>query len=90
MLTAFIDTISPPFDAHLVLAGPDRLSIADDPGGVSVLEGIQTTVSRLCAPERIHLLWTAGDDLEGTAVVINALQRHGAVIMQKSIKEASA
>jgi trehalose synthase len=40
---------------------------------------------RIC--ERVHLVATAGDDLEGTAFVVNALQRRASVVTQKSIRE---
>jgi trehalose synthase len=89
VLTAFTGHIAPGTDAHLVLAGPDPTAIADDPGGVAVLDGIRAAVAAQPGPvrRRIHLVVMAGDDLEGTAVVINALQRRATVITQKSIKE---
>src|SRR6202042_2608950 len=37
--------------------------------------------------DRIHLVCTRGDDLEGTAFLINALQRRADIVTQKSIKE---
>jgi trehalose synthase len=89
VLTAFIEVIAPASDAHLVLAGPDPLAIADDPGGVEVLAQMRETIAALPGPlrDRIHLVITTGDDLEGTAFVINALQQRAQVITQKSIKE---
>jgi trehalose synthase len=89
VLTAFTEHMAPATDAHLVLAGPDPTAIADDPGGVVVLAAIRAAVAAQSEPvrRRIHLVVTAGDDLEGTAVVINALQRRATVITQKSIKE---
>jgi trehalose synthase len=89
VLTAFAEEVAPAVDAHLVLAGPDPLAIADDPGGVEVLRDVQEQRSRLprAIRGRVHLVATAGDDLEGTAFVINALQRHARVVTQKSIRE---
>lgn len=89
VLSAFTQVVAPGGDAHLVLAGPDPATIADDPGGVEVLAGIRSAAARLPGglAGRIHLVCTAGDDLEGTAFVINALQRRAGVITQKSIKE---
>jgi len=89
VLAAFTDVIAPGSDAHLVLAGPDPTTIADDPGGVAVLDGIRSAIAELPdgPRERIHLVCTSGDDLEGTALIINALQRRADIITQKSIKE---
>ncbi|MEU4235604.1 glycosyltransferase [Nonomuraea sp. NPDC026600] len=89
VLSAYAAEVAPHTDAHLVLAGPDPLAIADDPGGVEVLQDVQHLRAQLPAPirRRVHLVATAGDDLEGTAFVINALQRHAHVVTQKSIRE---
>ncbi len=89
VLSAFTHVVAPGSDAHLVLAGPDPSAIADDPGGVAVFADVRSEAARLPdrMGERIHLVRTAGDDLEGTAFVVNALQRRADVITQKSIKE---
>jgi trehalose synthase len=89
VLSAFTEVIAPGSDAHLVLAGPDPTAIADDPGGVAVLAGIRSATAGLPDElrDRIHLVCTRGDDLEGTAFLINALQRRADVVTQKSIKE---
>jgi trehalose synthase len=89
VLAAFTGVIAPGSDAHLVLAGPDPAAIADDPGGAAVLDGIRSAAARLPDDlrDRIHLVCTRGDDLEGTAFLINALQRRADIVTQKSIKE---
>jgi trehalose synthase len=89
VLSAFVEVIAPGSDAHLVLAGPDPRALANDPGGVAVLEGIRSATAKLPDElrDRIHLVCTRSNDLEGTAFIINALQRRADIITQKSIKE---
>jgi trehalose synthase len=89
VLTAFADEVATVAGAHLVLQGPDPLAIADDPGGAEVFQDVQDQRARLPRGirERVHLVATAGDDLEGTAFVVNALQRRASVVTQKSIRE---
>jgi trehalose synthase len=90
VLTAFAEVVAPGTDAHLVLVGPDPAAIADDPGGTEVFAAIREATARLPDElrDRIHLVCTRGDDLEGTAFLINALQRRADIVTQKSIKES--
>ena len=75
--------------ARLVLAGPDTSGVADDPEAAHVLE--ETIAVWRGLPEavrdRIHLISLPTDDVEENAVMVNALQRHAAVIVQKSLQE---
>jgi trehalose synthase len=75
--------------AHLVLAGPSVSGVADDPEGASVLASIIEQWLRL--PEnvraRVHLASIPTVDIDENAAIINALQRHAAVIVQKSLQE---
>jgi trehalose synthase len=76
-------------DAHLLLAGPVVEGVADDPEGTQTW-GETVTVWRrlpLAARRRIHLACLPMDDLEENAAVVNALQRHAAVVVQKSLRE---
>jgi trehalose synthase len=74
---------------HLVLAGPSVAEVADDPEGVEVLTECLTDWNHL--PERIrarvHLACIPMDDPDENAVIVNALQRHAAVVIQKSLVE---
>ena len=76
-------------DAQLVLAGPNTSGVADDPEAAHVLE--ETIAVWRGLPEavrdRIHLVSLPTDDVEENAVMVNALQRHAAVIVQKSLQE---
>jgi trehalose synthase len=78
-----------PDDAHLVLAGPDVSGVADDPEGAAVFAecralwaGLPDRVRR-----RIHLVSVPMDDGDENAIIINALQRHAALVLQKSLVE---
>jgi trehalose synthase len=78
-----------PEDVHLVLAGADVSEVADDPEGAEVLQecltqwrGLPQQVRR-----RIHLAALPMEDADENAVIVNALQRHARVVVQKSLKE---
>ncbi len=74
---------------HLVLAGPDVSGVTDDPEGAVVLEELQAEWAAF--PEhlrsRMHLASLPMDDVAENAAMVNALQRHASVIVQKSLRE---
>jgi trehalose synthase len=76
-------------NAHLVLAGPDVRGVSDDPEGAQVLERCVARWHHLpqSSRERVHLVSLPMDDLEENAVMVNALQRHASVVVQKSLHE---
>jgi trehalose synthase len=75
--------------AHLVYAGPAVEAVSDDPEGERVLR--EAIEAREALPEearrRIHLAALPMDDAEENAIIVNALQRHAAVVVQKSLAE---
>jgi trehalose synthase len=75
--------------AHLVLAGPAVSGVADDPEEEEVWR--ETVAAREALPReqraRVHLVAIPMDDLTENALVVNALQRHAAVVVQKSLAE---
>jgi len=75
--------------SHLVCAGPSVAEVADDPEGAQVLRDSIEARSLLAvdARRRIHLATLPMDDLDENAVMVNALQRHARVVVQKSIAE---
>ena len=76
-------------DVHLVLAGPDTGGVADDPEGAAVYEEVAAAWRDL-APEvrrRAHLVSLPMNDTDENAAMINAIQRHADVVVQKSIAE---
>jgi trehalose synthase len=76
-------------DAHLVLAGPSVASVTDDPEGEQVLRSAQQLREELpeAARRRLHLACLPMDDPEENAIIVNALQRHARVVVQKSLAE---
>lgn len=89
VVEAFARHIAPVSAAHLVLAGPDVRAVADDPEGQEVLEAC--IAARMDLPdalrERVHLFALPMNDAEENAAIVNALQRHSAVVVQKSLAE---
>jgi trehalose synthase len=75
--------------AHLVLAGPSVAGVTDDPEGASVLAEVTAQWRRLplYVRERIHLASLPTADIDENAAMVNALQRHASVIVQKSVCE---
>jgi trehalose synthase len=75
--------------AHLVLAGPAVAEVADDPEGAEVLAEVEAM--RASLPDevraRTHLVSLPMDDIEENAAMVNAIQRHAAVVLQKSLAE---
>ncbi|MDP8929471.1 MAG: glycosyltransferase, partial [Actinomycetota bacterium] len=75
--------------AHLALVGPSVADVADDPEGAEVLDECLRAWERLPASvrDRIHLVCLPMDDLDENAAMVNAIQRHAAVVVQKSLAE---
>ncbi len=76
-------------DADLLLAGPDVRSVTDDPEGPEVLE--ELIAEHAALPERVrrrvHIASLPTADDEENAAIVNALQRHATIVVQKSIAE---
>ncbi len=75
--------------AHLVLAGPDVTSVADDPEGLDVFNAVVEQWRELGETKRarISIVCLPMNDTQANAIMVNALQRHAAVVVQKSLKE---
>jgi trehalose synthase len=89
VIRGFAEHVPADTGAHLVYAGPAVEAVADDPEGARVLrEAIET---RAALPEearsRVHLATLPMDDPDENAIIVNALQRHAAVVVQKSLAE---
>jgi len=90
VLTGFAERLPAfPDDVHLMLVGPETSGVIDDPEGAEVFE--ECRALRLEQPRashaRIHLCSLPMDDLEENAYLVNALQRHASVVVQKSLVE---
>lgn len=81
--------LGPMNGTRLVLAGPAVTGVADDPEGPAVL-GELTRAWRALPHETRHHVQIASlpvVDVQENAAMVNALQRHAAIVVQKSLKE---
>ena len=80
---------SAPASAELVLAGPNVTGVTDDPEGGIVYEEVVEAWRALPHAVRnlIHLVSLPTADVQENAVIVNALQRHATVVVQKSLQE---
>jgi trehalose synthase len=78
-----------PDEVHLVLAGPETTGVQDDPEAADVLAECLALWSELTPSvrARVHLWSLPMTDLDENAHLVNALQRHAAVVVQKSLAE---
>ncbi|MCI0885299.1 MAG: glycosyltransferase [Chloroflexi bacterium] len=76
-------------NAELIVAGPNVAAVSDDPEGKGTLDEVEAAWRRLPESyrERVHLTCLPMDDGEENAAIVNALQRHATIIVQKSLKE---
>jgi trehalose synthase len=91
VLEAFARFVAPeaPKGPELVLAGPAVKSVVDDPESAEVFHGVEQAFRDLphAVRRRVHLALLPMNDIEENAAVVNALQRHATVIVQKSLWE---
>ena len=89
VMRGFAEHVAPACDAYLVLAGPAVAGVADDPEGAAVFAECLLQWRDLPARvrERILLVTLPLDDPDENAAMVNALQRHATVIVQKSLAE---
>ena len=78
-----------PDDVHLALVGPEVSGVSDDPEGAEVLEECVELWRALRADQqrRVHLVALPMDDVDENAHLVNALQHHASVVVQKSLVE---
>ncbi len=76
-------------DLRLALVGPEVNSVSDDPEGAMVLAECLTRWESLPQKQRraIRIVTLPMDDIELNALMVNAIQRHAAVVVQKSLHE---
>ena len=89
VLRGFAEGVDGRTGAHLVLAGPAVDGVTDDPEGLQIWEETVALWHELADADRarVHLAAVPMDDPLENALVINALQRHAAVVVQKSVAE---
>jgi trehalose synthase len=89
VMHGFADCVAPREDAYLILAGPAVSGVTDDPEGAGVFADCLLQWHSLPAAirEKIMLTTLPLEDADENAVMVNALQRHASVIVQKSLAE---
>ncbi len=89
VMDGFAHHVDPALGAHLVLIGPAVRGVADDPEASAVYDDCVERWRELphAIRGRIHLACVPMADPDEHAAIINALQRHAAVIVQKSLAE---
>ncbi len=88
-MRGFVDYVLDGTQAHLVLAGPVVTAVADDPEAAEVLLHTWELWRSLRHHQRsrVQLVCLPMSDLEENALIVNALQRHATVVVQKSLAE---
>jgi trehalose synthase len=89
VMHGFADYVMPGGDGYLLLAGPAVGGVTDDPEGAAVFGDclLQWRDLPAAARARILLVTLPLDDPDENAAMVNALQRHATVIVQKSLAE---
>jgi trehalose synthase len=89
VIKGFAEHVPSETGAHLVYGAPSVEAVADDPEGarvrsdaIALWEGLPSEARR-----RIHLASLPMEDAEENAIMVNALQRHARVVVQKSLAE---
>jgi trehalose synthase len=89
VLRGFTDHVAHDLGAHLLLAGSPATAMGDDPEEAQVFASVREMWIGLPRElrRRVHLASLPMDDVEENAAVVNALQRHSRVVVQKSLAE---
>ncbi len=89
VLTGFAEHVDPSLGAHLLLCGPAVRGVADDPEAAEVLDECISIWRALphAIRSRAHLACTPMADPDEAAAIVNAIQRHASVVVQKSLAE---
>src|SRR5271166_4968914 len=89
VMDGFAKYVDPALGAHLVLAGPAVRGVADDPEAAQVYEDCIKRWRELphAIRGRVHLACVPMADPDEAAAIVNALQRHASVVVQKSLAE---
>lgn len=89
VMTGFAEHVDPALGAHLLLCGPVVSGVADDPEAAEVLDECMALWRELphATRSRVHLACIPMADPDENAAIVNALQRHASVVVQKSLAE---
>jgi trehalose synthase len=89
VMRGFADYVAPVCDGYLLLVGPAVAGVTDDPEGAAVFGDCLLEWRELpdTVRARVLLVTLPLDDADENAAMVNALQRHATVIVQKSFAE---
>jgi trehalose synthase len=89
VIRGFAEHVPADTGAHLVYAGPAVSAVADDPEGMRVLSEALSLRETLpsAVRARVHLASLPMEDPQENATIVNALQRHARIVLQKSLAE---
>jgi trehalose synthase len=89
VMTGFVQHVHPSLEAHLLLCGPVVTGVADDPEAAEVLDECTELWRQLphAARSRVHLACIPMADPDENAAIVNAIQRHASIVVQKSLAE---
>ncbi len=89
MMNGFCDYVVDHFDYHLALVGPNVHGVADDPEGVEAYQECEDCWRALphFRRNRIRLACLPMHDVEENGAMVNAIQTHASVVVQKSLME---
>jgi trehalose synthase len=89
VLRAFAEHVPPDEGVHLLLVGPEPDGVGDDPEQEAVLRELSEMREALAPALRAltHVVCMPVGDTEASHAIVNAIQRHADVIVQKSLAE---
>jgi trehalose synthase len=89
VMEGFAKHVDPSLGAHLILAGPAVKGVTDDPEAAETFDDCVARWRALphVARSRVHLACVPMHDPDEAAAIVNALQRHASVVVQKSLAE---
>jgi trehalose synthase len=89
VMSGFAEYVAPGGLGYLMLVGPAVAGVTDDPEGAAVFGDclLQWRDLPASARDRVLLVTLPLDDPDENAAMVNALQRHATVIVQKSLAE---
>jgi trehalose synthase len=89
VMNGFVQYVDPSLGAHLLLCGPAVSGVADDPEAAEVLDQCVGLWRELppASRSRVHLACIPMADPDENAAIVNAIQRHASVVVQKSLAE---
>jgi trehalose synthase len=89
VMAGFAQHVDASLGAHLLLCGPVVTGVADDPEAAEVLDECTALWRALphAVRSRVHLACIPMADPDENAAIVNAIQRHASVVVQKSLAE---